>query len=124
MHTLFLGLRLATVEALLATLTSAVLLQALLLGLNGLPFAATYAPSGTLKTRGPVYLFGGIGAVYSVASLERAALESGARTCTFIAVAIAIYSVLAFVAHRRRQTRSSVDVEEPLQEDTQRLGLT
>lgn len=123
-HALFLGLRLATVEALLATLTAAVLLQALLLGLGGLPFAASYAPSGTLKTRGPVYLFGGIVAVYSVASLERAALESGARTCTFIAVAIAIYAVLAFVAHRQRQGRGSVDVEEPQQENTQRLGLT
>ena len=71
-----LGVERAGAHALLGLVLGAVLLQAAMLGIERLPLACAYAPDGTLKTRGPVYLFGGIIAIYWVGRLERAALSA------------------------------------------------
>ena len=119
-----LGLRGAGAHALLGTLRGAVLLQVATLGAERLPLACAYTPSGTLKTRGPVYLFAGIAAVYWIGWLERAALASPRGIGTFVAIALTLYAALGFIASRQADLRSPGEVEEPVQENTQRLGLT
>ncbi len=119
-----LGLRGAGAHALLGTLLGAVLLQVATLGAERLPLACAYTPSGTLKTRGPVYLFAGIAAVYWIGWLERAALASPRGIGTFVAIAFTLYAALGFIASRQADSRNPGEVEEPVQENTQRLGLT
>lgn len=119
-----LGLERAGAHALLGLVLGAVLLQAAMLGIERLPLACAYAPDGTLKTRGPVYLFGGIIAIYWVGRLERAALQGPEPTAVFVAIAVAIYIVLAVVARRQADARNPGDVAPPPDVTTQRLGLS
>lgn len=123
-YAMSLGLRRAGAHALLGTLLGAVLLQLSMLGADRLPLACAYVPSGTLKTRGPVYLFVGVAVIYWIGWLERAALASVTGLGTFVAVATTIYAVLGFIGSRQADARNPGEVEAPPDETTQRLGLS
>ena len=124
LYAISLGLHRAGAHAVLGTVLGAVLLQLSMLGAERLPLACPYAPSGTLKTRGPVYLFVMIAAIYWIGWLERAALASLNGLVTFASVALVFYAVLGLIANRQAVSRISGEVEPPLDENTQRLGLT
>ena len=123
-YAVLLGIQRAGAHALLGAALGAVLLQVSTIGTERLPLACAYAPSGTLKTRGPVYLFGGIVAIYWIGRLERAALEGPRQTAIFVAVALVLYVVLGIIARRQADARNPGDVAPPLEETTQRLGLS
>lgn len=123
-YAVLLGVERAGAHALLGAALGAVLLQVSMLGRDRLPLACAYAPGGTLKTRGPVYLFGGIVAIYWIGRLERAALATSEGTAIFVAVAIALYTALGMIARRQADARNPGDVAPPLEETTQRLGLS
>jgi hypothetical protein len=114
----------AAAHALLGLAFGSVLLQAAMLGGERLPLACAYVPSGTLKTRGPVYLFGGIIATYWLGRLERAALEGQHETAAFVVAAAVGYLVLAAIARRQAAGRNPGEVAPPNAENTQRLGLS
>jgi hypothetical protein len=125
-HAAFMGVTMAAWQALLGTLVAALLLQALMLGHDRLPFAAPYDPSGKLTTHGPAYLLGGMFALYGVAWLERAALEarSWAGIATFSMVAASAYVALAVAGNHPDRLRRLADFDALPEENTQRLGLT
>lgn len=123
-HAMFIGVRLAAAQAMLGALVAAVFLQGLLAGFDRLALAAPYMPSGTLKTRGPVYLFGGIWVVSTIAWLIREAVKSWSGIGAFAAVAVTIYISLGFVARRGIRARGPVEFADLPDENTQRLGLT
>lgn len=123
-YAVLLGIERAGAHALLGAALGAVLLQVAMLGTERLPLACAYAPGGTLKTRGPVYLFGGIVAIYWIGRLERAALSSVEGTAIFVAAAIALYTALGMIARRQADARNPCDVAPPLEQTTQRLGLS
>ena len=122
-YVMLLGIERAAAHALLGAVFGTVLLQLSMLDAERLPLACAYTPSSTLKTRGPVYLFAGIAIVYWIGWFERAALATSEGVATFAVVGIASYVVLGFIGSQQADTRIPGDVEPPLDEPTQRLGL-
>jgi hypothetical protein len=125
-HAMYLGLSDALLQAVLGTLVAALLLQALMLGYDRVPFAAPYHPSGRMTTQGPAYLLGGMFVLSGVAWLERAALEAASWTgiAAFCSVGIVAYAVLAVAANHPDRLRRLADFEASPDENTQRLGLS
>lgn len=119
-----LGAERAAAHALLGLAIGSVWLQAAMLGGERLPLASAYAPSGTLKTRGPVYLFLGVIAIYGLGRLERLALAGPRETGAFVAIAVLLYLGLAGIARRQAAARNPGEVAPPAGENTQRLGLS
>ncbi len=101
------GPRVALLHFAAGSLWAAILLEVLLLGFRKLPFASSHVPgSANVKVFGAAYFVGFLAYAYGFASLERAALDSGAGTAillgalTFALTSLAIYR--ARLLSRRR----------------------
>jgi hypothetical protein len=122
-YVVLLGVERAAAHTVLGFVFGTLLLQLSMLDAERLPLACAYAPSSTLKTRGPVYLFAGIAIVYWIGWFERAALASSEGVAIFAVVGLASYAGLGFIASHQADSRIPGDVEPSLEEPTQRLGL-
>ena len=116
-----LGLPAAIAHAALGCAGAMVVLEALFLSYDKVPFTCTYLPSENLKTFGiPYFVIFLIGAS-TFAGMERAALQDPAAAVRTIGLLTVIYVGLR-VACLRQMKRPPIDFEEA-PATTQRLGL-
>jgi hypothetical protein len=116
-----LGLPLAIAHATLGLAGAMVVLEALFLSYDKVPFTCTYLPSENLKTFGIPYVVIFLIGASTFAGMERAALQDPAAAVRAIVLLTVIYVGLR-VASLRQTKRPPIDFDEaPV--TTQRLGL-
>jgi hypothetical protein len=116
-----LDLPLAIAHAMLGLAGAMVVLEALFLSYDKVPFTCTYLPSENLKTFGIPYVVIFLIGASTFAGMERAALQDPAAAVRTIVLLTAIYIGLR-VASLRQMKRPPIDFDEA-PATTQRLGL-
>jgi hypothetical protein len=116
-----LGLPTAIAHATLGFAGAMVVLEALFLSYDKVPFTCTYLPSENLKTFGIPYLVIFLIGASTFAGMERAALQDPAAAVRTIGLLTVIYVGLR-VASLRQMKRPPIDFDEA-PATTQRLGL-
>ena len=117
----FLGLRLALAHAVLGFTGAVVVLEALMVSYEKVPFTCTYIPNESFKAFGILYVVVFLLGASTFAGLERAALQDPVAALRLVAILTAIVVGLRIVSSRRPM-RPPVDFDEaPV--TTQRLGL-
>jgi hypothetical protein len=115
-----LGPRLALEHAGLGAAGALVVLEALMLSYDKVPFTCSYVPNENMKALGPLYLLMFVVGAYSFASMESAALI--AQTPVWLlTVLVGIFAALRVVSLSRRRL-AAVDFDE-VPASTQKLGL-
>jgi hypothetical protein len=114
-----LGPQLALMHAALGLAGAIVLLEALMVGYDKVPFTCTYLPSENMKALAPIYTIAFVVGASIFARLQLAALHTGAlRLVITLAVALVVLWLMSILRVRRAQ----VDFDEaPV--TFQRLGL-
>ena len=116
-----LGLPAAIAHAALGFAGALIVLEALFLSYDKVPFTCTYLPSENLKTFGIPYVVIFLIGASTFAGMERGALQEPAAAIRTIALLTVIYVALRVVALRQMK-RPPIDFDEaPV--TTQRLGL-
>jgi hypothetical protein len=114
------GVQFAIAHALLGVLGAAVMLEALMLMYDGVPFACSYVPDDNLRAMAPIYAAAFLIGALMFARLQFAIL-SGAFTVPGIAGLLLLLISLRFASARRRRV-ARVDFDEtPV--TLQQLGL-
>jgi hypothetical protein len=115
-----LGPRMATQHAMLGAAGAIVLLEALMLGYDKVPFTCSYLPNENMKALGPIYLL-----MFMIGATSFARMESDAITTQSFAWLLTVLALL-FVALRgfslTRPRLMPVDFDE-VPASTQKLGL-
>jgi hypothetical protein len=122
-HLALFGAATALVHALFGCLFAAAMLDCLFLGYRKVPFACTYLPLGDPK----LLWAGGAASLlfvpYVFAFVERAALQSPARTVALAAALAGVVVTMKIVDRVQRRERRQVDFDERPAPPTQRLGV-
>lgn len=114
-----LGMEAAVMHGLLGLAGAIVLLEALLLGFDKVPFTCSYLPQARMKALAPMYLIAFVLGAAAFARLQHAAVHGGGAAAAFSTLA-AVWVVLRLIA--ATQARRPVVFEEaPV--TIQRLGL-
>jgi hypothetical protein len=120
LDTLVLGPSIAAQHAVLGAAGAFVLLEALMIGYDKVPFTCSYVPDENMKALGPIYLIMFVlGAVF-FAQLESAALTAGSLGQPLIVLVLLFAALRAFTLSRHQLMPVDFD-EAPT--TTQKLGL-
>lgn len=115
-----LGPELALVHAALGLAGAIVLLEALMLNYDKVPFTCTYVPNGNMKALVPIYGISFIAGASMFARMQNGALQGGGAITVLMTLAV-VYAILRLMSARRTRL-PSVDFDEA-PATFQRLGL-
>jgi hypothetical protein len=115
------GVEVAVAHALLGVLGAAIMLEALMLMYDGVPFACSYVPAENTRALAPIYAAAFLVGAVMFARLQFAIL-SGAFTLPGIAGLVLLLASLRMASSRRRRV-AQVDFDETPAAAFQQLGL-
>ena len=113
------GPALALMHAVLGFAGAMVLLEALMLNYDKVPFTCTYMPSENMKALGPIYTIAFVVGALNFARMEHTALQGGAAR---VLITLAVLFVILRVMSLRRARLPYVEFDE-VPATFQRLGL-
>lgn len=113
----------AAAHAVCSGIAAVILLDLLMLGLKGVPFASPYVPLNNPKLWWPLSLAALFAVPLCFGWIERAAFGSTRATVGLVVALAAIAAIVAYARSRRDEHLGGVVFDDPSATPTQRLGL-